>query len=262
MPIHTSDPVFQNIRFRDCIHRGVAGATPEAILAAATGDVCAPIAPPVDAGSVYVGVSQVLGPELPGLWSEFQLQGGGRKPNPIDFASFLAAHPRGRALPALPDLAAFDLAYFLAAQPSPTPSIGTCCLTEETIRLHPELILRFQPGWRTLRLDWPVHRLLAETVTVEVLRSLSRTPTGLRIAPGTPGIVLEEMAPGPFALETALRNGQRLADAIKAGQALDPALDPIPHVAGLVQAGAIIDAILHPAESAPAHSHRPEPNPS
>lgn len=251
-----SDPVFQNSRFRDCIHRDVAAPTTEALVAAVTAEFCAPAcpsaSPPVDAGAVFIGVAQVLGETLfRDVWSEFQNRAAGRKPHPMDFAAFLAEHRLGRTLPPLADLAAFDFAAFLAAQPSPMLSIAACCLPEAVIRNHPELILRFQPGWRYLDLNWPVHRLLSQRLTGDRLRSLpGGSATGLRIAPEMPGIAMTELAPASFRLQQALRNGERLSEAIELSAALDPALDPYPVIAGLVEAGAIADAILHPTAAA------------
>src|SRR5689334_20448763 len=116
-------PVFQNIQFRDCVHRSIAGPTTDAVVAAVLGDHCVPGAAPVEAGSLFYGVSQVLGEtEFRKLWSEFQKPTSGRKTSPMDFADFIAAHEQGRKLPALADLARFDLGYALAAQPGAMPS--------------------------------------------------------------------------------------------------------------------------------------------
>jgi hypothetical protein len=161
-------PVFQNVQFRDCIHREVAGPTAEAVVAAVRGGHCAPGAAPVEAGSLFHGVAQALGEAaFRALWSEFQKPTG--KANPLDFADFLAAREPGRALPQLADLARFDLAYALAAQPGAAPSVAPCCLSGETMRRHPRMKLRFQPNWRHVALNWPVHRLLGETLTPDLL---------------------------------------------------------------------------------------------
>lgn len=265
MSPQSSVPVFQNIRFRDCVHRNIAGTTPEAIISAviaAPSEVCAPLVPPTDAGSVFIGVTQALGDRcFRDLWTRFQSRSAGRKANPMDLPAFIEGDPVSRDLPPLADLAAFDFAYFLAAQPSPTPSIGACCLTETLARQHPELMLRFQPGWRVLTLDWPVHRLLAETVTAEKLRALPAEPTRLRVAPVTPGVALTELAPANHALELGLRSGARLAEAARAATAFAADFDPYPVVAALVEAGAIVDAILHPADSNASLPIPPLPNP-
>src|SRR5581483_8607621 len=217
-------PVFQNIQFRDCTHRNVVGPTTDAVMAAVLGDRCAPGAAPMEAGSLFYGVAQALGEaEFRKLWSEFQKPG--RKANPLDFAEFIDAHAQGRALRALPDLARFDLAYALAAQPGPMPSIAACCLPEATIRAHRDMLMRFQPNWRYVALAWPVHRLLAETLTPELLRTFSvAEPAYLRIAPTGMGVRVTELTPADFALQSVLRDGRKLGQAIAAAQALDPAL--------------------------------------
>jgi len=242
-------PVFQNIQFRDCTHRNVVGPTTDAVMAAVLGDHCAPGAAPMEAGSLFYGVAQVVGEaEFRKLWSEFQKPG--RKANPLDFADFLNAHEQGRALPALADLARFDLAYTLAAQPGPTPSVAACCLPEATIRTHRDLMLRFQPNWRYVALAWPVHRLLAETLTPELLRTFSVAErVHLRIAPVGMGVSVSELAPADFALQSTLRDGRKLSEAVAASHAIDSPLDPFPIVAGLVEAGAIMDVVLHPADA-------------
>jgi len=244
-------PVFQNIQFRDCTHRNVVGPTTDAVLAAVLGDHCAPAAAPMEASSLFYGVAQVLGEvEFRKAWSEFQKPGTGRKANPLDFADFLMTQERGRALPALADLARFDLAYALAAQPGPVPSVAACCLPEATIRAHPNMILRFQPNWRYVALAWPVHRLLADTLTADLLRTFSAAETAyLRITPNGMGVSVTELTGAEFALQSVLRDGRKLSDAVAAAHAIDPALDPFPLVAGLVEAGAIMDVVLHPADA-------------
>ena len=165
--------MFQNIQFRDCTHRNVVGPTTDAVMAAVLGEHCAPGAAPMEAASLFYGTAQVLGEaEFRKAWSEFQ-NASGRKANPLDFAEFLAAHEHGRVLPPLADVARFDLAYTLAAQPGAMPSVAACCLPEATIRGHGDMLLRFQPNWRYVALGWPVHRLLAETLSADLLRTFS-----------------------------------------------------------------------------------------
>ncbi|MES1152420.1 MAG: hypothetical protein ABUL54_11025 [Dongia sp.] len=243
--------MFQNIQFRDCTHRTVVGPTTDAVMAAVLGDHCAPGTPPMEAASLFYGTAQVLGEaEFRKLWSEFQNPATGRMANPLDFAGFLGAHEHGRMLPALPDVARFDLAYTLAAQPGPAPSIAACCLPEATIRGHRDMMLRFQPNWRYVALGWPVHRLLADTLTADLLRTFSGAePAYLRIAPTGMGVNIAELAPADFALQATLRDGKKLGEAVAAAHAIDPALDPFPIVAGLVEAGAILDVVLHPADA-------------
>jgi hypothetical protein len=242
--------VLQNIQFRDCVHRGVVGASPEAVRAAVLGEHCAPPTSPVEAGKVFLGVARVLGEAaFRETWAAFQKQRGSGLPDPRLFADFLEPYSREIALPQLVDLARFDFAYFLAAQPSPMPSIGACCLPEAMIRSHPELMLRFQPGWRYLHLSWPVHLLLPEILSAQRLAKLSRRASlGIRVGPDGDGVALAELPPAAFVLEDSLRSGKRLADATAAARAIDATIDPFPIVARLVEAGAIIDAVLHPAE--------------
>ena len=242
--------MFQNIQFRDCVHRNIVGPTTDAVMAAVLGDQCAPGAAPMEAGNLFYGVAQVLEEtEFRKVWSEFQKPATGRKANPLDFADFLSTHEHGRTLPALPDLARFDLAYTLAAQPGPVPSIATCCLPEATMRAHRNLMLRFQPSWRYVELVWPVHRLLTDALTSDVLRSFSAAePACLRITPTGMGVSITELMPADFALQSALRNGLKLGAAMAAAHAIDPALDPFPILTGLVEAGAIMDVVLHPAD--------------
>jgi hypothetical protein len=261
MPPQSSDPVFQNTRFRNCTRRAVAGATPGAIIAAVTGEIgeaCAPIAPPAEPATVFVGVTEALGgARFVETWNRFAATAAGRKPNPMAFAGFLAAEPCAAALPQLSDLATFDLAFYLAAQPAPAPSIGACCLTADLARNYPELILRFQPGWRYIALSWPVHKLVAGGATPDALRALPMSGgIGLRIAPAGYGVSIEELLPAPFALESSLRAGRQLAAAALAATSLDPAFDPYAAVAALADDGAIIDAIAV-ARSAVADCPKP-----
>ncbi len=229
------------------MHRQVAGPTAAAVVAAVRGDVCAPGAAPMEAGSLFFGTAQVLGEaEFRALWAAFQ--GAQPRGYPLDFADFMAAHPSGRALPPLADLARFDLAYTLAAQPGPMPSVAACCLPEPLISSHPEMLLRFQPGWRYLTLNWPVHRLLAETPTAALLQALTSEHVHLRIAPTGMGVGIAELDAASFALQTALRSGKRLREAVASAAAIDLSFDPFSVVAGLVEAGAIMDVVLHPAD--------------
>lgn len=238
------------------MHRQVAGPTAAAVAAAVRGDHCAPAAAPIDAGSLFYGVAQVLGMDgFRALWSAFQQSP--RRGNPLEFADFIATRPQGQAVPALADLARFDLAYGLAAQPGPMPSVAACCLPELLLRSHPQMLLRFQPGWRYLALNWPVHRLLAQVPTTALLEQLVPEVVRLRIAPTGMGVALEELDAAAYALQTALRGGQRLGEAAHAAAAIDPAFDPFSVVAGLVEAGAIMDVVLHPA-AAPSLE---QPNP-
>jgi hypothetical protein len=257
-------PVSHNIQFRDCIHRNIAGPTTDAVMAAVLGEYCAPGTPPIEASSLFYGVAQVLGDAaFHDLWGGFLKRDPGHKPNPMDLPDFVASHELTRELPPLADLARFDLAYALAAQPGPVPSVAPCCLPKALIRAHPEMQLRFQPNWRYLELDWPVHRLFAETPTRDSLTALNAADWSyLRVALNGMGVSVTELAPADFRLQSALRNGRRLAEATAAGRAIDPALDPIPIVASLVEAGAIMDAALHPAERpSPEKSHSERINP-
>jgi hypothetical protein len=243
--------VFQNIQFRDCVHRDIVGPTTDAVMAAVLGEHCAPGTAPMEAGSLFYGVTQVLGEtEFGKVWAEFQKSNIGRKANPLSFADFLTAHEHGRALPALPDLARLDLAYALAAQPGPMPSVAASCLPEATVRAHPGMMLRFQPNWRYVGLAWPLHRLPADALTPDVIRTFpGAEPCGIRLAPTGMGVSVTELAPADFALQSALRNGRRLGEAIAAAHAIDLSFDPFSVVAGLVESGAIMDAVLHPAET-------------
>jgi hypothetical protein len=248
--------VFQNSQARDGVHRDIVGPTTDDVLAAVLGDRCVPGAAPAEAGSVFHGVARVLGEaELDKLWSEFRKAAGGRKVSPMEFADFIGAHEHARMLPALADLARFDLAYALAAQPGAMPGVAACGLPEATMRMHPGLMLRFQPNWRYVALAWPVHRLPAVTLTADVLRAFSAAETAyLRIAPTGMGVGVAELGHAEFVLQSALRDGRRLGEAIAAAHAIDPALDPFPIAAGLVEAGAVMDVVLHPADAP-----RPQP---
>jgi len=219
-------------------------------MAAVLGEYCAPGAPPIEAGSLFYGVAQVLGAAgFHDLWDGFLKRDAARKANPMEFPDFVASHALVGELPPLADLARFDLAYALAAQPGPMPSIAPCCLPKSLIRAHPEMQLRFQPNWRYLELDWPVHRLFADTPTRAALGMLNTAEWSyLRVNLNGMGVTVTELAPADFRLQSALRNGRRLAEAVAAARAIDPVFDPIPVVTGLVAAGAILDAALHPAE--------------
>lgn len=242
--------MFQNIQFRDCIHRGTVGSTPEAARAAVLGEYCLPPTSPVESGKVFLRVARVLGEAaFRETWLAFQKQRNSGMPDPRLFPDFITAYATQIALPQLVDLARFDFAYFLAAQPSATPSLGTCCLPEALIRKHPELMLRFQPGWRYLRLAWPVHRLLPEILSAQRLAKLSgREPIGIRVGPEGDGVTVVDLPPAIFALEESLRAGKRLSESVAAARAIHATINPFPIVARLVESGAIIDAVMHPAE--------------
>lgn len=238
--------MFKNIQFRDCVHRGVTGPTEQSVLAAVRGDHCTPAAAPLEAANLFYGVAQVLGEgRFREIWDAFQKSAP--KVNPLNFADFLGGQPQARKIPALVDLARFDLAFGLAAQPGPMPSVGACCLPEVVLREHSDLMLRFQPGWRYLQLNWPVHQLLPGPASEDILWALEDESVCLCLAPSGMGVNISELEPANYALQSALRNGQRLGEVIAAARAIDSALDPYPIVAGLVEAGAIIDVILHPA---------------
>lgn len=241
--------MIQNIQFRDSIHRDVVGPTADALMAAVLGEHCAPGAAPMAARSMFYGVAEVLGEAgFREIWSAFQKPTAGRRAGPLEFPGFIEAQAEGRVLPALADLARFDLAYTLAAQPCPAPSIAPSVLTQQTLDAHPAMLLRFQPNWRYVALGWPVHRLLAETLTADVLRGFSGPePVHLRLSPTGMGVDIAELTAADFALQCALRDGRGLGAAIAAARAIDPVLDPFPIVTGLVEAGAIMDVVLHPA---------------
>lgn len=253
--------MLQNIRFRDCIHRGIVGPTPEAALAAVLGEICAPIGSPIEAETVFAGTARVLGKALfSAVWTAYRGAQGTPMPDPRGFAEFLGRTEPGSGLPQLIDQAQFDLAVFLAAQPSPSPSVGACCLPTSMLRDHPEMVLRFQPGWRYLRLSYPVHRVAPDSLSVERLSALTGPQAiDLRVGSDGDGVSVVELSPASFVLQSELRTGRRLAEAAKAAQAVDPMLDVVSTVAALVAQGAIIDAVLHSVEIPITRPQSPNP---
>ena len=81
-------------------------------------------------------------------------------------------------------------------------------------------MLRFQPGWRYLRLFWPVHRLSPVFLSPQRLAKLSKGGgIGVRVAPGRDGVTIVDLPSAVLVLEDSLRGGKRLSDSAAAARA-------------------------------------------
>ena len=150
------------IDFRDCVHQGVAGPTPDHILASIHAEYCMPRAslpalrdgkPAVALGMQledFAALARALGHE-----AFRQLVGDVlRQRDPgstlAQLPDFLTRHRYGRATPALIDLARLERAVAECERAPDIQSVGLCCLPPELVRTHPDLTLSLHPAWRWL----------------------------------------------------------------------------------------------------------------
>lgn len=251
--------MFNRIRFRNCIHQGVAGATEESILAAIRGDpqVCLPNDPNSDLSqpvilAIFAGLARYLGVEaFKQCWMDFQRAQQGSS-NPIELPAYLAEHRYGRERADLVDLARLDLAIFLAEAASPKPSLGQCCLPNSILTDHPDLTVTLQPNWHYLKSNWPIHQfreLLLQRPTDEGRAKPPRlATTWLNILPDTGAVAIRELLPARFQFEAALQSGQSLLEAGRRAAEYDTGFDPRGALIALIAAGAIADVNLHPVQ--------------
>lgn len=256
------------IAFRDCVHHGIAGPTPDHILASIRAEYCLPRA-------ALPGARTSRGPETPALQLEDfaalaralgaeafrQLagdlrrnEGGGLERMP----DFLAQHRYGRATPALVELARLELALALSDRAPAARSIGACCLPSELLRAHPDAMLALHPAWRWVDLAVPADDWRDELLAgLEVPPLPAVRPTRLRIHPHRGEVVSRRLAAAEFAFERALSQGASLrgASVASGGQGR---FDPIRHLQSLLMEGAVIGVQLHPASSEAAAPASPD----
>jgi hypothetical protein len=256
------------IDFRDCVHHGIAGPTPEHILASIRAEYCLPPGAPVRPGQShrpretaiqaedFSGLARALGgAAFRQLLSDLRRGAGDLRGLP----DFLAQHRYGRATAALVDLARLELAISLSERVPGGRSIGACCLPPALLRGHPDLTLAFHAAWHWLELGTPADRWRGALLG----RDAAGVPppparaTRLRLAPERGRTAVRRLEPAAFAFERGLRAGATLRRASEAATARASAFDPIQSVQRLLMAGAVIGVALHPAQEAPTHHNQP-----
>jgi hypothetical protein len=253
------------IDFRDCVHHGIAGPTPDHILASIRAEYCLPPAAPARQtargrevairAEDFAALERALGASaFRQLLSDFRRDARDLSGLP----GFLARHRYGRATPALVDLARLELALAQAERAPAARSIGPCCLPPALLRSHPELTLAFHPAWRWLDLATPADQWRSALLghDAAVTPPLPRA-TRLRLAPEAGRVAARRLDPALFAFERALRAGQSLSAAAEAARAYAPGFEPIQSLLPLLAAGAVIDVALHPQHAAPGSDIQP-----
>jgi hypothetical protein len=263
------DAVPTKIDFRDCVHQGIAGPTPEHILASIRAEYCLSpvtsftVAPSRRTTEVtiqaedFTALERALGVAAFGqLLSDFR-RDPDSKTGLRELPRFLAHHRYGRATAALVDLARLELALALSERAPEARSIAACCLPPALLRTHPDLTLAFHPAWQWLDLGssadhWRNALLGHDAASAPPLpRS-----TPLRVCPDLGRTTARRLEPAEFAFEHALQAGETLRQASEAARALMPSFDSIQSLQPLLMAGAVIDVALHPAHAAPSPDNR------
>jgi hypothetical protein len=253
------------IDFRECVHHGVAGPTPEHILASIRAEYCLPpstaSAPRIPGKDVAIQAEDFAALEraLGGAAFRQLLSDLRRNARTLrDLPEFLAKHRYGRATVALVDLARLELALALSERAPHVDSIGACCLPPPLLRSHPDLTLAFHPAWQWLDLGTPADQWR----TALLGRDAAGTPpplprtTRLRLHPEQGRTIAQRLSPALFAFEHALSSGETLRQASEAAGEHTATFEPIRCLQPLLMAGAIIDADLHPAHIAPTPDNR------
>jgi len=266
------------IDFRDCVHHGIAGPTPEHILASIRAEYCLPPAAPfaaVQGGRAtpapiqaedFAAVERALGtPAFRQLLGDFR-RSPDYKGSLGELPEFLAQHRYGRATAALVDLARLELALAQSERAPDIDSIGACCLPPPLLRTHPDLTLAFHPAWQWLDLDTPADHWRSSLLGHDGPNTPPPLPraTRLRLYPEQGRTLAQRLGPAVFAFEHALQAGETLRQASEAADAHTSSFDPIQALHPLLMAGAIIDADLHPRHADIHRTHaiaNPETNP-
>lgn len=247
------------IDFRDCVHQGVAGPTPDHILASIRAEYCMPRASLPAARRADAGVAPViqledftalalaLGAEAFRQLTADVLRWRDPGATLAQLPEFLSRHRYGQATPALVDLAKLDLAMALSDRAPAARSIGACCLPPDLLQSHPDLVLGFHPAWRWLDLAWPADQwraaLLAQAAPgATPPQHPAPHPVRLRLFPRRGTVAVQRMTATAFAFERALRSGAALRQA----QAEAAGFDAVLHLQALLMEGAIIGVQLHP----------------
>jgi hypothetical protein len=246
------------IDFRDCVHQGIAGPTPEHILASIRAEYCLPPVAPGAAVNIRAKVIAVQAEDFAALeralgtsafrqlLSDFQR---GAMRSLAELPGFLAQHRYGRATAALVDLARLELALTLSERAPEVPSIGACCLPPALLSAHPDLTLAFHPAWQWLDLDTPADHWRGSLLGHDGASAPPPLPraTRLRLYPEQGRTIAQRLGPAVFAFESSLKRGESLRDASEAASAHTSSFDPIRGLQPLLMAGAVIDVELHPA---------------
>lgn len=256
------------IDFRNCVHQGIAGPTPDHILASIRAEYCLPHAPlpaplrrPPQSDLVvsfedFAALARALGPEAFRQLAGDMLRQRDPGATLARLPDFLSRHRYGQATPALIDLARLDRAVALAEHAPATQSIGVCCLPPALLRAHPDLALAFHPSWHWLDLSYPVDRWRAALLSGDVAVETPATrPVRLRVQPQQGAISIRRLTARELAFELALQRGETLRQAeLRAGPSgADGAVefDAVHHLHALVMAGAVTGVSLHPQTDAP-----------
>lgn len=269
--------------FRNCVHQGIAGPSPDHILASIRAEYCLPPAslPPAPSPAArrkrsepvpqledFAALARALGAEAFRQLTKDLLRQRDPRGTLARLPDFLSQHRYGRATPALVDLARLDRAVAQTERAPALQSIGACCLPPALLRAHPDLALAIHPAWHWLDLSYPVDRwraaLLAGAGTAPVPAA---RPVRLRVHPSRGAIAVRRLTARDHAFELALRRGDTLrqaatrADKVGGGQIGtegSPPRDPVDYLHDLVMAGAITGVSLHPvADAAPDASASP-----
>ncbi len=267
------------IDFRDCVHQGVAGPTPDHILASIHAEYCMPrVGLPTPRGGRpsagpaiqledFAALARALGQEAFRQLIGDVLRHRDPGSTLAQLPDFLTSHRYGRATPALIDLARLECAIAESERAPDVQSVGLCCLPPELIRTHPDLTLSLHPAWRWLDLAAPVDRWREALLSGGAMDDApAPRRVRLRVHPGRDGLAVQRLTAVEFAFETALQRGALLrraeADARMAG-ADGATFDPVRHLQSLLLAGAVIGAQLHPHQDAMRpHAHPTESLPS
>lgn len=262
-------PLFRNCQHREVVGSGVVAGDAAAAVAAIRGDICSvdlipasgkAIAPAtaVLPSDIFPLVTRLLGPEaFRQLWSDFSRAGPSWLAAGKGFADFLRQHRYGQELPALADLALLELTSHQVQRSGDLPSIGACCLPVAVLRQHSDLRLRLQPGWHYVTLDHAVQELTADHLDRAALRRLGVvTPVQLRLMPAESRPDWLALSAADFAFETLLARHATLQAASEAAAQIDPSFDGVTALQHLVEAGGVVDILLHPQTPGPSDTDR------
>src|SRR6185369_3875827 len=121
-----------------------------------------------------------------------------------------------------------ELASHQAQRAGELPSIGSCCLPAELLVLHPDMLIRLQPGWHHVSLDYPVQEISAEHLNLKALQRLA-TPvaTWLRLMPGERATDWEKLPVEDYAFESSLARHATFREALAAAGQYRPDYDGV-----------------------------------
>jgi hypothetical protein len=245
------------VNFRDCVHHGIAGSTPQQILASIRAEYCMPNTVQAVPGSGrarallqvedYPALERALGaPAFRQLLMDFQRQPA--SPEGLAALPDYLAHHRYGTTPALVDMARLERALILSTRAPSIDSVGPCCLPPEVLRAHLDLTLSVHPAWQWLSLATPADQWRTALLGHDGrLPAPSPSITRLRVSPASGRAVTHRLPAADFAFEDALAAGRSLRQAILRAQAHAIAFDPYRALHTLLMAGAVTDFALHPA---------------